>query len=71
MSLLYCCYLYFLKYTPNLAPDNKPKGSDLGQLIRGDSAAKKGNNDNSPSPPPCPKDNSNIPPIYLITSSWL
>jgi hypothetical protein len=42
----------------NLSPDNNPttgdhkqKGSDLGQLIGGESAVKKGNNDNSPTPP--------------------
>ena len=49
--------------TPDL---NKPKGSDLGQLVGGggESASKKGsnsNNDNSPTPPACP-DKGPIPP---------
>ena len=49
--------------TPN---QNKPKGSDLGQLVGGggESASKKGsssNNDNSPTPPACP-DKGPIPP---------
>jgi hypothetical protein len=46
---------------PLLTNDRTLKGSDLGQSLGGETASKKGGN-NNPTPPPCPKDNSPIPP---------
>jgi hypothetical protein len=53
---------------PKSSDDNKPSkpklpkgGGDLEQPQTGESTAKKGNNDNSPTPPPCP-DKGPIPP---------